>query len=203
MEKIGPEVHYEKASFIHSSVHLYGKILLEDGVSIWPQAVMRAESDEIMIGRHSNIQDFVMIHVGEKTGVHIGAYCSITHHCVIHGATIEDNCLIGIGARVTDACVVGRNSIVAGGSFLKEGTIIPENSIVVGTPGKVIRTQNNWVSNRYNAWIYQKNALAYAQGSDRIWADANYQKEAEAEMQRLKNEFLKSQEAESRGAGED
>ena len=192
MEKIGPEVYHGKAAFVHPSAHMYGKIHLEEGVSVWPQVVMRAESYQITIGAHSNVQDFVLMHVGETTGTHIGSYCSITHHCVIHGATIGDNCLIGIGAKVVDGCVVGENSIVAGGSFLKEGTVIPANSIVAGTPGKVIRTQNNWVANRYNAWIYHRNALSYAKGFYRIWADEEFQKAGKTEMERLQKEFLQS-----------
>ncbi len=193
MEKIGSEVDHQKAAFVHPSTCMYGKIHLEEAVSIWPQVVMRAENYEITIGSHSNIQDFVMIHVGETTGTQIGSHCSITHHCVIHGATIGDNCLIGIGAKVTDGCVVGENSIVAGGSFLKEGTIIPPNSIVVGTPGKAIRTQNNWIANRYNAWIYQRNALSFANGFYRLWDDQEFQKEAKLKMEQLQKKFLQKE----------
>ena len=78
-----------------------------------------------------------MIHVGSSTGTVIGAHCTITHHCTIHGCTIGDNCLIGINATIMDGAVIGENCIVAGGSFIKERTVIPDNSIVMGIPGKV------------------------------------------------------------------
>ena len=76
------------------SAELYGDIRLHEGVSVWPKVVMRAESDYIDIGAFTNIQDFTMIHIADCPTT-IGAYCSITHHCTIHGATIGDNCLIG------------------------------------------------------------------------------------------------------------
>ena len=86
-----------KAIYQAPSAELYGDIRLEKGVSIWPKVVMRAESDHIEIGEYTNIQDFTMIHIA-NVPTKIGAYCSITHHCTIHGATIGDNCLIGINA---------------------------------------------------------------------------------------------------------
>ena len=189
MENIGPDVNCEKAAFIHSSALMYGKVNLNEGVSIWPNVVIRSESEEVEIGAYSNIQDFVMIHVGYTTGTYIGVHCSITHHCTIHGATIGDNCLIGMGSTIMDECVIGDNCIIAGGSFLKERTIIPENSIVMGTPGKVVRTQNNWVTNRHNAWMYYKNATHYAKGLYRAWADEDYEKDSKAELEKLKKQF--------------
>ncbi len=111
-----------------------------------------------------------MLHIGDNTGTYIGSHCSITHHCTIHGCTIGDNCLIGINSTIMDGCVIGNNCIIAGHTFLKEGTVIPDNSIVMGTPGKVIRTQNNYTRCRMNAFMYYRNALAYAKEEHREWA---------------------------------
>jgi len=185
----GPDVTLDNPAFIHPSVLLYGKISVARDASIWPNTVVRAENFDVSIGQGTNIQDFVMIHVGGGTGTHIGANCSITHHCTIHGATIGDNCLIGINATIMDGAVVGDNCIVAGGAFLKEGTIIPDNSIVMGMPGKVTKTRNNQVANRLNAFLYVINAKCYARGEHRSWNDPDFMAQAAAEVKRLQAEF--------------
>ncbi len=119
---------------------------------------------DIVVGAYSNIQDFVMLHVGFRHGTRIGAYCSITHHATLHGCVIEDHCLIGINATVMDGCVIGEGSIVAGHTIVSENTIIPANSVVAGVPGKVIATRDNLAANRQNALFYYRNALNYARG---------------------------------------
>lgn len=127
-----------------------------------------------------------MIHGG---GVRIGAYCSITHHCTIHVCKIGDNCLIGINTTIMDGAVIGDNCIVAGGAFITEGTIIPPNSIVMGSPGKVRRERNAYVPNRMNAWMYYRNAIAYAQGRFREWDDAAFKAEISTMQARYEQEF--------------
>ena len=180
-----------KAAFVHPSATVYGKVTLAEGSSLWPNVVVRAEMFEVKVGAYTNIQDFVMIHVGDRTPTVIGDYCSITHHCTIHGCVIGDNCLVGINATIMDGCVIGDNCIIAGGSFLKEGTRIPDNSIVMGTPGKVTRSANNWVKNRFNAYMYHHNALCYAKGEHRGWSTADFQQHARSEMGRLQTEFTR------------
>ncbi len=154
-------------------VQIYGDVRFKDGVSIWPNTVLRAESHHIEIGKNTNLQDFVMVHVGSGPTT-IGAYCSITHHCTIHGATIGNTCLIGINATVMDNAVIADNCIIAGHTIITEGTVIPPNSIVAGVPGKVVATRNNYVSNKINAMSYYENGLAYAQGHHRRWSDEDY-----------------------------
>jgi carbonic anhydrase/acetyltransferase-like protein (isoleucine patch superfamily) len=100
--------------WVHESSYLFGKLAIGEGSSVWPHVVMRAEMHHIEIGRMTNIQDFSMIHVGSDTPTIIGDFCSITHHCTIHGATIGDSCLIGINATIMDGAVIGAGSIVAG-----------------------------------------------------------------------------------------
>ena len=183
---LGPEVTDIGSAFIHHTACIYGKVHLERAVSIWPYTVVRCESGEVTIGAMTNIQDFTMIHGG---GVRIGAFCSITHHCNIHVATIEDNCLIGINATIMDGAVIGANSIVAGGAFVTEGTLVPPNSIVMGSPGKVRRTANNFVANRLNAWIYYRNALAFARGDYRAWTGSEYEAFVQGKRVALETEF--------------
>jgi carbonic anhydrase/acetyltransferase-like protein (isoleucine patch superfamily) len=189
MPVIGPDVELRQPAYVHDTAHLYGKITVKENASIWINVVARAEMKEIVIGEYTNIQDFVMLHIGGDTGTYIGSHCSITHHCTIHGCTIGDNCLIGINSTIMDGCVIGDNCIVAGHTILKEGTIVPPNSIVMGAPGKVTRTQNNYVRNRINAFLYYRNALAYATGEYREWEKAGFPAEIAAEMQRLQAEM--------------
>jgi carbonic anhydrase/acetyltransferase-like protein (isoleucine patch superfamily) len=155
--------------WIAPSAELYGKIEIGEGSSIWPQCVIRAECEHVRIGRHTNLQDFVMIHVGYGDPTVIGDFCSITHRAVVHGATIEDECLIGIGAIVMDGAVVGRGSIVAPGAVVTERTIVPPGSIAAGVPARVVKSRNCAAENRANAWNYGWNARAYARGDHRAW----------------------------------
>jgi carbonic anhydrase/acetyltransferase-like protein (isoleucine patch superfamily) len=181
----GPEVTLDNPAFIHETALIYGKVHLAEGASLWPYVVIRSEMHEVRIGRRSNIQDFVMIHVGNTTPTIIGENCSITHHCTIHGAEVGDNCLIGINATLMDGAKIGANSIVAGHSIVTEGTVIPENSIVAGSPAKVIRTRDNGVANAMNAAFYFENAKAYARGDHRITEREEFKRAMEAELKKL------------------
>ncbi|QCI66479.1 gamma carbonic anhydrase family protein [Phreatobacter stygius] len=176
----GPEVPRTSAhvtiddqAFIHPSAQIYGKVTIAAGASVWPNAVIRAELHEVVIGPRSNVQDFVMIHVGNASGTIVGADCSVTHHVTLHGCTLGDNVLVGIGATIMDGCVIGENSIVAGGSFLKENTIVPPNSIVAGVPAAVKASRDSGAANRFNAWLYAENAAAYCRGEHRFWDEAD------------------------------
>ena len=159
----------DPTAWIADSAELYGRIRIGEDTSIWPQCVIRAESQDVKIGRMTNVQDFVMIHIGYDEPTRIGDFCSITHHATVHGAVIEDDCLVGINAVVMDGAVVGRGSIVAPGAVITEGTVIPPHSIVAGVPGKVIKTRDSAAENRLNAWNYHRNAQAFLRGDHRAW----------------------------------
>ena len=156
-------------AYIDPSARVFGDVTLGEGGSVWPLAVIRAEVHAVRIGRFSNVQDFAMLHIGYGRGVEVGSYCSIAHRATLHGCTIGDACLVGIGATVMDGCVVGHGSIVAGHSFLREGTVVPPGSIVMGTPAAVVRQRDSTVANVVNALLYHRNALAYARGDHRAW----------------------------------
>jgi carbonic anhydrase/acetyltransferase-like protein (isoleucine patch superfamily) len=177
------------AAFVHPSALLYGKVTLEEGSSVWCNAVMRSEAAHIRIGRFSNIQDFVMIHTDPGRPVEIGEHCSITHHATIHGSTIGNNVLVGINATVYGGAVIGDNSIVGQHAYVKDGSVVPPNSIVVGSPAKVIRVQNNWIANRLNAAFYHRNALAYARGDHRAWEGEDFERWVGETLERLQREF--------------
>lgn len=162
------------SAWIAPSAQLYGAITIGPGSSVWHNAVMRAECHEIRIGRATNVQDFVMIHVAYEGGTVVGDFCSIAHHTTLHGCTIEDASLVGIGATIMDGVVIGRGSIVAGGAFVKERTIVPPGSVVAGVPAKVIRQRDSARENRLNAWQYHRNAAHYRRGEHRAWDGEAY-----------------------------
>ncbi len=185
MPDFGPDVILNDPAYIHPNALMFGRVTVMPGASIWPHVVIRAESYEVVVGEQSNLQDFVMIHVGYNQGTYIGSHCSITHHCTLHGCTIGDNCLVGINSTIMDGAVIGENTIIGAHSLVREGQEIPANSIVAGAPAKVIRDADNYVRNRLNAFLYLRNAQAYAAGNHRVWDQADYQAEQAAEEARL------------------
>jgi carbonic anhydrase/acetyltransferase-like protein (isoleucine patch superfamily) len=176
---------FPEAAWIDATASVYGNVVIGEGASLWPGAVIRSEAQSVTIGRFVNLQDHVMVHVGYEAPMVIGDYASIAHRVVLHGCTIGENCLIGIGVTIMDGAVIGANSIVAGHSFVREGQVIPPNSIVMGTPAKVMRTSDNFVANRLNAWLYHRNARAYARGDHRAWTGSAFEAARDAEQVRL------------------
>ncbi len=164
MGGIGPDVVLDNPAFIHETALIYGKVYVGPDVSIWPYAVIRCELNEVRIGARTNVQDFVMIHIGFDHPTLIGDDCSIAHHATLHGCTIGDRCLIGINATVMDGATIGSNSVVAGHSIVNEGAAFPENSIIAGVPGKLIKTLDSSEGNLANADFYYRIALNYARG---------------------------------------
>ena len=171
----------ESMQRIHESVwqapgvQIYGRVRIDEEVSLWPNVVIRAEANEVHIGRYSNLQDFVMVHVGYGASTRVGEFCSITHHTTLHGCTIEDHCLIGINAVVMDDAVIGRGSIVAGGAMVREGSVFEPNSIIAGVPAKRIGERDSARANRMNAWQYHLNMQAYQRGDHRVWEGDAYE----------------------------
>ena len=168
MGHISDSVTLDNPAFIHESAWLYGKVTLAADSSIWPNVVTRAEFHEIRIGARSNLQDFVMIHVGAMTPTIVGEDCSITHHATLHGCEIGDRCLIGINSTIMDGVKIGANSIVAGNTIVTENSVFPDNSVIAGVPGKLVATRDNGRANQINADMYCRFARAYAEGKDRL-----------------------------------
>lgn len=168
MGHIGPDVVLDSPAYIHDTAHIYGKVYIGPGASVWPNVVFRAEMHEVRIGARTNIQDFVMVHVGARTPTIIGEDCSITHHVTLHGCEVGDRCLIGINATLMDGCKIGANSIVAGHTIVTEGSEFPENSIIAGVPAKLVKTKDMGEANKFNAAFYHQNALNYTAGNERL-----------------------------------
>jgi len=174
--------------FLSPSAQIFGNVEIEPESSIWPNVVMRAESHPIRIGRYTNIQDFVMIHIGYENSTEIGDFCSITHHATVHGCKIEDDCLIGINAVVMDGAEIGRGSIVAGAAMIREDAIFPPGAIIAGVPAKQIGERDCARANRRNAWIYHLNAQSYRRGEHRAWTGEPYERWLEALDRKLETD---------------
>ena len=166
--------NFHESVWVAPGAQLYGKIAIGEGSSIWPCCVIRCECHSVRIGRMTNLQDFVMIHVGYGEPTVIGDFCSITHHATVHGCTIEDHCLVGINAVVMDGAVIGRGSIVAGGALVPEGRVYPPGSVIAGVPAKVIAQRDSARANRINAWVYHRNAQRTRAGDQRAWTGEEY-----------------------------
>jgi carbonic anhydrase/acetyltransferase-like protein (isoleucine patch superfamily) len=151
--------------FIAPNATIVGDVILGDQCSVWFNAVLRGDVNAIRIGNKVNIQDGAIIHCTyEKTRSTVGNNVSIGHLAIIHGCTIEDNVLIGMGSIVMDNAVVGSNSIIAAGAVVLEGTIVEPGSIYAGVPAKKVKTvskeliegeinriANNYVT--YSSWF--------------------------------------------------
>lgn len=128
------------AAFIAKNATLIGDVILKKDASVWYQAVLRADIQSIVIGEGSNIQDGVIVHLSSDLGVKVGAYVTVGHRAIIHACEIEDEVLVGMGAIVMDGAIVGRRCIIGAGALVTQGQKIPPGSLVLGSPGRVVRS---------------------------------------------------------------
>jgi carbonic anhydrase/acetyltransferase-like protein (isoleucine patch superfamily) len=119
---------------------LIGDVILHDAASIWFNAVLRGDNEPITVGAGSNVQDGCVFHTDMGFPLTIGANCTIGHKAILHGCTIKDNALVGMGATVLNGAVIGSNCIIGANALVPEGKVIPDNSLVVGVPGKIVKT---------------------------------------------------------------
>ena len=132
-----PEI--DPTAFVHDDAIVIGRVHLAAHVSVWPTAVIRADSEVVRIGAQSNVQDGAVLHADPGFPAIIGERVAIGHRAIVHGATVEDDCLIGMGAIVLNGARVGSGSLIGAGAVCKEGMIIPPGSLVLGIPGRVVR----------------------------------------------------------------
>jgi carbonic anhydrase/acetyltransferase-like protein (isoleucine patch superfamily) len=154
-------------AFVAAGARVIGSVDLAEGASVWYNAVLRADSDSISVGAGSNLQDNVSVHVDAAHPVRIGENVSVGHNAVVHGCTIEDSCLIGMGSVVLSGAVIGEGSLIAAGAVVLEGTVIPPGSLVAGVPGKVRRalTEEERAGIRRNADTYRAHLAAHVEAS--------------------------------------
>lgn len=163
-----PAPQLDPTAFTAPGSVLVGGVTLGSGSSVWYNAVLRADSDSITLGEGSNVQDGVTVHTDRGHPTVIGRNVSVGHNAVVHGCTVEDDCLIGMGSVVLSGAVIGAGSLVAGGAVVLEGTIIPPGSLVAGVPAKVRRalTAEEQDAIRRNAENYVELAIVHAAASD-------------------------------------
>jgi carbonic anhydrase/acetyltransferase-like protein (isoleucine patch superfamily) len=135
-----PELPEEGSYWVAPNAVLIGRVRLLKGASIWFGAVLRGDNDMITIGESSNVQDNSVLHTDAGIPLTIGANVTIGHSVTLHGCTIGDNCIVGMGATLLNHCHIGVNSIVGANSLVTEGKIFPDNSLILGMPARVART---------------------------------------------------------------
>ncbi len=145
---------------------LIGKVRLERDASVWFGAVLRGDNELITVGAHSNVQDGAVLHTDPGFPLIIGNYVTVGHKAMVHGCEIGDNSLIGINAVVLNGAKIGRNCLIGANALITEGKQIPDNSMVLGAPGKVIRELNEREIQglRRSAEGYARNARRFRQG---------------------------------------
>ena len=159
----GDSPQVDPSAWVAPNATLIGNVTLHPGSSVFYGAVVRADRDAITLGAGSNLQDNVTVHGDPGVPVVIGAGVSVGHGAVIHGCTIEDDCLIGMNATVLNRAVIGTGSVVAAGAVVLEDSVIPPRSLVAGVPAKVRRelTPDEVAGIRRNAETYVELAAAH------------------------------------------
>lgn len=147
----------EPSAWVAPNATVVGDVTLMKDASVWYTAVIRAEQARIVVGAGSNIQDGCIVHADPRLPVALGAKVSVGHRAVIHGCTVEDEVLIGMGAVILNGCHIHTGSVVAAGTVITEATQVPPNSLVVGVPGRIHRntTEAERSDIRANAEAYQ------------------------------------------------
>ncbi|MEU1163482.1 gamma carbonic anhydrase family protein [Streptomyces sp. NPDC005921] len=135
----GREPRIEDEVFVAPTASVIGDVTLKAGASVWYGAVIRGDVETITVGARANVQDNATLHADPGFPVRIGERVSIGHNAVVHGATVEDDCLIGMGATVLNGAVIGEGSLVAAQALVPQGMVVPAGSLVAGVPAKVRR----------------------------------------------------------------
>ncbi len=163
LDGIAPEIDPDVAWIAPTAV-LVGKVIVRADAGIWFGVVARGDNEPISIGARSNVQENVVLHTDMGYPLTIGAGCTIGHKAMLHGCTIGDNTLIGMGATVLNGARIGRNCLIGAGALVTEGKEIPDGSLVVGAPGKLVRqlTEAEAAGVKRSAERYVENARRFA-----------------------------------------
>jgi carbonic anhydrase/acetyltransferase-like protein (isoleucine patch superfamily) len=155
---ITPQV--PETCYVDESAQLIGDVVLGEHASVWMNAVLRGDVHEIRVGHYSNIQDLCILHgMTQQYGVYVGDYVTVGHSVTLHGCTIEDRCLIGMGSIILNGAKIGAGSIIGAGTLIPEKTVVEPNSLWVGSPGKLRRKLDK--SDEAMILRYAENYLGY------------------------------------------
>jgi len=134
------EPNIDSSAYVHPRAVVIGDVTLGPKTSVWPCVVMRGDINSIEVGEGSNIQDGSVVHLADDYGVKIGNYTTIGHMAMIHACTIGDECLIGMHSTVLDGAVIGDRAVIGAGALVTKGMHVPSGSVVMGVPGKIVKT---------------------------------------------------------------
>lgn len=156
-----PEIHED--TWVAQNASVIGKVRLMAGASVWFGATLRGDNEWIEIGAGSNVQESSTLHTDMGYPLIIGRDCTIGHNVILHGCTIGDESLIGMGATVLNGAKIGKNCLIGAGALVTEGKEIPDGSVVMGAPGKVVKTLSEDQLNqlKFGALHYQENMRRY------------------------------------------
>ena len=165
-----PELPEDGNYWVADTAVLIGKVRLKHDASVWFGAVVRGDNEWIELGERSQIQDNATLHTDPGFPMTIGSNCVIGHNVIMHGCTVGDNSLIGMGAIMLNGVKIGKNSLVGAGALVTEGKVFPDNSLIVGAPARVIRSVDDRITQmiRDGADIYVRRWQRYAKGLKRI-----------------------------------
>jgi carbonic anhydrase/acetyltransferase-like protein (isoleucine patch superfamily) len=170
LEGQAPEFPADGRYWVAETAVLIGRVRLKSHASVWFGAVLRGDNEWIELGERSQIQDNATLHTDPGFPLVIGANCVIGHNVVLHGCTIGDGSLIGMGATLLNGATIGRNSLVGAGALITEGKNFPDNSLIVGSPARAIRSvdENATAMIAHGAGVYVKRWQQYATALKRI-----------------------------------
>ena len=152
-----PQIHPD--TWIAPDANLIGQVVLEEGASVWFGVTIRADHEEIRICEGTNVQENVVMHIDAGYPLTIGRNCTIGHKAMLHGCTIGENTLVGMGATILNGAKIGKNCLIGAGALITENKEIPDNSLVMGSPGKVVREVDAELAEKLtqSALLYQDN----------------------------------------------
>lgn len=161
-----PEFPGEGEYWVAETATLIGRVRLKRETSVWFGAVLRGDNEEIFVGAKSNVQDGSLLHTDMGYPLTIGPGCTIGHHAILHGCTIGENSLIGMGATLLNGAKIGRNCLVGANALLTEGKEFPDDSLIIGSPARAVRTLDAASAQRLreSAEHYAANGRRYAKG---------------------------------------
>jgi len=164
LDGVAPDI--AGSAWVAADANLIGNVVLEEGASVWFGCTLRGDNEEIRVGRGSNVQENVVCHTDMGFPLVIGPGCTIGHKAMLHGCVIGENTLIGMGATILNGAKIGRNCLIGAGALITEGKEIPDGSLVMGAPGKVVRQldEAGLAGLRASALHYQGNAARYRAG---------------------------------------
>ena len=159
--KIWPEI--PESAFVAASADIVGRVSLGDESSVWYNASLRGDINEIVIGPRSNVQDNAVVHLSDDFGCYVGELVTVGHSAILHACEVKEKVLVGVGACVMHGVVVGARSIIGANALITGGTIIPEGSLVLGSPAKVVKTLDLKDQQNIKSWAekYVRNSRLF------------------------------------------